>query len=62
MLQFIVVYKNQEIYPNVNGHYEVEWDGLDYFQIKGSNIRINSEYCNADGIPFMKLDLIQIIG
>ena len=25
--QFIVVYKNQEIFPNVNGHYEVEWDG-----------------------------------
>jgi len=24
----IVVYKNQEILPNINGHYEIEWDGL----------------------------------
>ena len=27
--------QNQEIFPNVNGHYEVEWDGLNYFQVLG---------------------------
>lgn len=51
--QFIVVYKNQEILPNINGHYEVEWDGLDYFQVKGQTSELNKEYCNADGIPFI---------
>ena len=51
--QFIVVYENQEIYPNANGHYEVEWNGLEYFQVKGQASELNSEYCNADGIPFI---------
>lgn len=51
--QFIVVYENQEIYPNANGHYEVEWNGLEYFQVKGQTSELNSEYCNADGIPFI---------
>ena len=51
--QFIVVYKNQEIFPNINGEYEIKWDGLDYFQIKGQTSELNSEYCNADGIPFI---------
>ena len=22
----------EEIFPNANGHYEVEWNGLEYFQ------------------------------
>ncbi|MDG1798606.1 MAG: hypothetical protein P8H35_08570 [Flavobacteriales bacterium] len=26
--QFIVVYENQEILPNANGHYEVEWNEI----------------------------------
>tara|TARA_B110001450_G_C17437577_1_gene406538 strand:- start:54 stop:731 length:678 start_codon:yes stop_codon:yes gene_type:complete len=52
--QFIVVYKNQEIFPNVNGHYELEWDGLNYFQVKGQLSHLNSDYCNADGIPFIE--------
>ena len=33
---YIVVYENQEIFPNVNGHYEVEWDGTNNF---GQNAR-----------------------
>ena len=52
--QFIVVYENQEIFPNANGHYEVEWNGLEYFQVKGQASELNSEYCNADGIPFIE--------
>ena len=52
--QFIVVYENQEILPNANGHYEVEWNGLEYFQVKGQLSHLNSDYCNADGIPFIE--------
>tara|TARA_B100001094_G_C17866389_1_gene639937 strand:- start:50 stop:706 length:657 start_codon:yes stop_codon:yes gene_type:complete len=52
--QFIVVYENQEIFPNANGHYEVEWNGLNYFQIRGQLSHLNSDYCNADGIPFIE--------
>ena len=51
--QFIVVYKNQEIFPNINGHYEVEWDGLNYFQILGQLSHLNGDYCNVDDIPFI---------
>ena len=51
--QFIVVYKNQEIFPNVNT-FELEWDGLNYFQVKGQLSHLNSDYCNADGIPFIE--------
>ena len=52
--QFIVVYENQEILPNANGYYEVEWNGLEYFQVKGQLSHLNSDYCNADGIPFIE--------
>ena len=52
--QFIVVYENQEIFPNANGHYEVEWNGLEYFQVKGQLSHLNRDYCNADGIPFIE--------
>ena len=49
----IVVYKNQEIYPNVNGHYEVEWDGLNYFQIKGLLTPMNDQYV-INGVPLIE--------
>ena len=52
--QFIVVYENQEILPNANGYYEVEWNGLEYFQVKGQLSHLNDDYCNADGIPFIE--------
>ena len=52
--QFTVIYKNQEILPNANGHYEVEFDGLEYFQVKGQLSHLNGDYCNADGIPFIE--------
>ena len=52
--QFIVIYENQEILPNANGHYEVEWNGLEYFQVKGQLSQLNDDYCNADGIPFIE--------
>jgi hypothetical protein len=49
----IVVYKNQEIFPNINGHYEIEWDGLNYFQIKGLLTPLNDQYV-INGIPLVE--------
>jgi hypothetical protein len=39
-----VVYKNEIINPNSNGYYEVEWDGLNYFQVKGSLSELDDRY------------------
>ena len=49
----IVVYKNQEILPNINGHYEIEWDGLNYFQVKGVLTPMNDQYV-INGIPLIE--------
>jgi hypothetical protein len=49
----IVVYKNQEILPNINGHYEIDWDGLNYFQIKGLLTPLNDQYV-INGIPLVE--------
>jgi hypothetical protein len=51
--QFRVIYKNQEIYPNINGYYEIDWDGLDYFQVKGQLSELNEYYIN-NGIPLIE--------
>jgi hypothetical protein len=45
---FIVVYKNQEILSNGNGYYEVEWDGLNYFQVKGLLTPLQDQYIVND--------------
>ena len=50
---YIVVYKNQEIIPNGNGHYEIDWDGLNYFQIKGQLTELNEQYV-INGIPLVQ--------
>ena len=50
---YIVVYKNQEILPNINGHYEIDWDGLNYFQIKGALTPMNDQYV-INGIPLVE--------
>lgn len=51
--QLAVVYKNQEILPNANGHYEIEWDGLNYFQVKGQLSELNDQYV-INGIPLIQ--------
>ena len=28
-----IIYKGLPIFPNSNGYYEIQWDGLNYFQI-----------------------------
>ena len=49
----IIVYKNQEIFPNGNGDYEIKWDGLNYFQIKGLLTPLNDQYV-INGIPLVE--------
>lgn len=49
----IVVYKNQEILPNGNGDYEIEWNGLNYFQIKGLLTPLNDQYV-INGVPLIE--------
>tara|TARA_R110001592_G_scaffold4556_1_gene25640 strand:- start:1565 stop:2296 length:732 start_codon:yes stop_codon:yes gene_type:complete len=48
-----VIYKNQLLYPNSNGYYEVEWDYLDYFQISGYLSPLNENYI-LNGVPLVE--------
>ena len=48
-----IVYKGLPIFPNSNGYYEIQWDGLNYFQIKGSLTELNDEYVN-NGVPLVE--------
>tara|TARA_B110000858_G_scaffold140469_1_gene159482 strand:- start:186 stop:881 length:696 start_codon:yes stop_codon:yes gene_type:complete len=50
---YTIVYKNQEILPNSNGHYIVEWDGLNYFQVKGQLTELNEVYVIND-VPLIE--------
>ena len=50
---YAVLYKNELIAPNSDGYYEVEWDGLNYFQIKGDLTELNEEYV-INGIPLIE--------
>lgn len=52
--EYSVVYENQVINPNSSGFYEVAWNGLNYFQIKGQLTELNEEYCSSDGVPFIE--------
>ena len=48
-----VVYKNQPIFINSNGYHEIEWDGLNYFQIKGQLTPLNEQYI-INGEPLIE--------
>ena len=50
--QFEVIYKNQFIYPNSDGYFEVEWDDLNYFQVEGTLTPLNQEYV-LNGVPLI---------
>ena len=50
---YTIIYQNQEIYPNTNGYYEVEWDGLNYFQVKGQLTPLREQYVIND-IPLVE--------
>ena len=48
-----VVYENQIINPNSNGYYEIDWNGLNYFQIKGRLTPLNNQYVIND-VPLVE--------
>jgi len=48
-----VIYKNQIMYPDNNGYYEVEWDNLNYFQVSGYLTPLNDEYI-INGVPLVE--------
>ena len=49
---YTVIYENQLIPQNSNGYYEIPWNGLGYFQIKGLTSELN-EYYVTNGVPMM---------
>jgi len=48
-----VIYRNQLMYTNEEGYYEVEWDNLNYFQISGYTTPLNDEYI-LNGVPLIE--------
>ena len=48
-----VIYKNTFISPNSNGHYEIDWDGLNYFQIEGQLSELKDTYV-INGVPLIE--------
>lgn len=50
---YIVIYENQEIYPNANGHYEIAWNGLNYFQVRGQLSELDENYV-INGVPLVE--------
>ena len=50
---YAVVYENQLITPNSNGYYEIPWNGLSYFQVKGLTSELNEYYVTND-VPMVE--------
>jgi hypothetical protein len=50
---YTVVYENQEIIPDSNGYYNVDWNGLNYFQVKGQLTELNDQYI-INGVPLVE--------
>ena len=48
---FQIVYKGQPINPNLDGSYDIEFDGLGYFQITGNNEHMVGNYVEINDIP-----------
>ncbi len=48
-----VIYKNELMYTNADGYYEIEWDDLNYFQISGYTTPLNEEYILND-VPLIE--------
>jgi|TARA_R110000796_G_scaffold209057_1_gene325407 hypothetical protein len=51
--EFEVVYQGLPL-QSINGYYEIKWDGLNYFQIKGQLSELNDEYV-INGVPLVEV-------
>lgn len=49
---YTVVYENQLITPNLNGYYEIPWNGLNYFQVRGLISELD-EYYVINDVPMV---------
>ena len=47
-----IIYQGVPILPN-NGYYEIDWNGLNYFQIEGSLTQLNPQYV-TNGVPLIE--------
>ncbi|MDB9847669.1 hypothetical protein OAC50_00620 [bacterium] len=50
---YTLLYKLDTILPNVDGFFEIEYDGLNYFQIKGELSDLDIEY-EVNGVPLVE--------
>ena len=47
-----IIYQGVPILPS-NGYYEIDWNGLNYFQIEGSLTQLNPQYV-TNGVPLIE--------
>ena len=50
---YTVIYQGVPIFPNANGYYEIDWNGLNYFQIEGNLTPLNDQYV-INGVPLIE--------
>jgi hypothetical protein len=50
--EYTILYKLDTITPNSSGYYEIEWKGLNYFQIKGELSELDPQYV-INGVPLV---------
>lgn len=48
-----VIYKNKIIHPNSNNYYEIKYNGLEYFQVKGVLSELDPQYVVND-VPLIE--------
>ena len=51
---YTVIYKGLPISQNQNGYYEIDWDGLNYFQIEGNLSELHPKYV-INGVPLIEV-------
>ena len=51
---YTVIYKGLPISQNQNGYYEIDWDGLNYFQIEGFLSELHPQYV-INGVPLIEV-------
>ena len=53
--RYKVIYAGNEIKPNVDGFYEIDWNGLGYFQIEGELSELDPYYV-INGVPLVEVN------
>lgn len=53
--KYKIIYAGEVINPNVDGVYEIEWKGLNYFQIEGEMSKLNPRYI-INKVPLIEVN------